>query len=505
MFEGHHPLNIARNRFSWIILSVALMTVAAGCGTVAVTVEEPAGTKVELYKKAKWFGGCGPDWGTGWSAVSANVVKTGEPSEMELEAIDSWLESTLTCFPRQYRALIDMSNITTYPTTPTSMVEIRYGREVIPAKHQDIIRLWYAGRTLDVLTHLPVDVLGDVIYNLGDKFAGIWAEVSPELRDKAVADLEKLMAAPQPSPKAVESWLKSFLTKEQLAQICSWVRNGVTLRSVKWEPLGGAPKHKNVPALWRLLKGTVELVIKQPNIRSTNVDFLEDVILRGIVVKRVETKLVNVGMLKFYADIKTYDTTYYSDRVVPSLDLVQDIGIADIVRPSTEQEIELQRFGMTRSVQLDPKARAEAIRNGLPPVGLKSTKVTAIRSQLLGALLEGEMAFVVIWNNPVETDPERFLTTVITTTPYGMARVWAFRGNGELGSAAAAFDKNTAPIGMLASWVIDVVDQRGLFVKLDKPVAVIAFGRRRLAPWKNAATKPVSYLKASQELEPAAR
>ncbi len=506
MFEGHHPLSIARNRSSWIILSVALMIAVVGCGTVAVTVEEPAGTKVELYEKAKWFGGCGPDWGTRWSKVSASIVKTGEPTEMELEAMNSWLESTLTCFPRQYRALIDMSSITTYPTTPTSMVEIRYAREVIPAKHQDIIRLWYAGRTLDVLTNLPVDVLGDVIYNLGDKFAGIWAEVRPELRDKAVADLEKLMVIEQPSPKAVETWLMSFLNKEQLAQICDWVRSGVTLRTIKWEPLGGAPKQKGVPALWRLLKGTVELVIKQPNIRSTSVDFLEDVILRGIVVKRVETKLVNVGMLKFYADIKTFDTTYYSDRVVPSLDLVQDIGIADIVRPSTAQEIELQRFGMTRAVQLDPKARAEAIRNGLPPVGLKSTKVTAIRSQLLGALLEGEMAFIVIWNNPVEIDPDRFLTTVITTTPYGMARVWAFRGNGDLmGSATGSFNKNTAPIGMLASWVIDLVDQRAAFVKLNKPVAVIAFGRRRLAPWKDAATKPVSYLKASEELEPAAQ
>ena len=66
MFEGHHPLSIARNRSSWIILSVALMIAVVGCGTVAVTVEEPAGTKVELYEKAKWFGGCGPDWARPW-------------------------------------------------------------------------------------------------------------------------------------------------------------------------------------------------------------------------------------------------------------------------------------------------------------------------------------------------------------------------------------------------------------------------------------------------------
>ena len=506
MFEGYHPLSIARTRSSWIILAVALMVVAVGCGTVAVTVEEPAGTKVELYRKAKWFGCFGPDWGTGWSKVSANVVRTGDPCEMELEAMNSWAESTLTCFPRQYRALIDMSNITTYPTTPTSMVEIRYAREVIPAKHQDVVRLWYAGRTLDVLAHLPFDVLADVLYNLGDKFKDILGEVSPELQAAAAASFEKLVvAAQQPSPREVESWLKSFLTKEQLAQVCDWVRDGVTLRTVTWGPIGGEPKHKNVPVLWRLIKGTIELVIRQPKIRSTNVNFFEDVILRGLIVKRVETKLVNVGLLKFYADIKTFDTTYYSDRVVPDMDLVQDIGIAEIVRPTVAQEQELQRFGMTRAVRLDPKARAEAIRSGLPAVGLKVTKVTAIRSQLLGALLEGEMAFIVIWNNPVETDPERFLTTVITTTPYGMARVWALRGNSDLGSVTAAFDKNTTPVGMLASWVISTLDQRGLVVQLDKPLAVIAFGRRRLAPWKNTPRKPVSHLKASTELEPAAQ
>ena len=505
MFEGHHPLSIARTRSSWIILSVVLMIAVVGCGTVAVTVDEPVGTKVELYKKGKWLGAFGPDWGTGWSRVSADVVKTGIPSEMELEAMNSWLESTLTCFPRQYRALIDMSSITTYPTTPTSMVEVRYAREVIPAKHQDIVRLWYAGRTLDVLTNLPFDVLADVLYNLGDKFKGILSEVSPELQTMAAANFEKLMAAQEPGPREVESWLKSFLTKEQLAQICDWVQDGVTLRTVTWGPLGGNPRHEDVPALWRLIKGTIELVIKQPSVRSTKVNFFEDVILRGLIVKRVETKLVNVGLLKFYADIKTYDTTYYSDRVVPGMDLVQDIGIADVVRPTVEQEMELQRFGMTRAVRLDPKARAEAIRSGLPPVGLKASKVTAIRSQLLGALLEGEMAFIVIWNNPVETDPERFLTTVITTTPYGMARVWALRGGKKLGSVTAAFDKNTAPIGMLASWVINTLDQRGLVVKLDKPLAAIAFGRRRLAPWKSMPQKPVSLLKASKELEPAAQ
>ena len=506
MFEGHHPLSIAKTRTSWTVLAIALMVVVAGCGTVAITVEEPAGAKIELVKKGKWFGCFGPDWGTGWSRVSSDVVNTGEPSEMELEAMNSWVESTLTYFPRQYRAFIDLSGITTYPTTPTSMVEVRYAREVIPAVHQDVVRLWYAGRTLEVLTHVPFDVLADVLYNLGDKFKGILSEIKPELQEMAAANFKTLMAAPQqPSPREVESWLKSFLTKEQLAQIVEWVEDGVTLRTVTWGPLGGEPKHENVPMLWRLIKGTIELVIRQPKVRSTHVDFFEDVILRGLIVKRVETKLVNVGLLKFYADIKTFDTTYYSDRVVPDMDLIQDIGIADIVRPSAEQELELQRFGMTRAERLDPKARAEAIRSGLPPVGLKSTKVTAIRSQLLGALLEKEMAFIVIWNNPDETDPVRFLTTVITTTPYGMARVWALRGNDELGSATAVFDKNTAPIGSLVSWVIRLVDQRSLLVKLDKPLAVIAFGRRRLDPWKSMPKKPVSYLKASEELEPAAK
>ena len=507
MFEGHRLLATIgiRSRCSWTILAVALAVVVTGCGTVAVSVEKPAGAKVELYRKAKWLGSFGPDWGTGWSKVSTGVVKTGEPCEMELDAVNSWAESTFTCFPRQYRAFFDLSSITTYPTTPTSVVEVRYVREVIPAKHQDIIRLWHAGRTLEVLTHLPPDVLADVLYNLGDKFKNILTEVRPELQEMAANSFKTLLeASDQPSPKEIESWLKSFLTKEQLAQIVEWVEDGVTLSNVKWVRLGGEPKHENVPAFWRLIKGFVDLFIRQPEIRSTHVNFFEDVIIRDLIVKRTETKLVNVGLLKVYGEIRAFDTTYYSSRVVPDIDLVQDIGIAEIVRPSAEQESELKRFGMTRSVRLDPKARAEAIRSGLPPVSLGTTKVTAIRSQVLGALLEGEMAFIVVWNNPRETDPQRFLTTVITTTPYGMARVWAIRGNDELLTASAAFDKNDAPIGMLTSWVIDVLDQRALFVKLDKPLAVIALGRRRLVPWKNMPRKPVSHLKASTELEPGA-
>ncbi len=506
MFEGHRPLNSAtsKSRHSLVILLAALAVVATGCSTVAISVEEPAGAQVEVYQKSKWFGCFGPDWGTGWSKVTASVVKTGEPCEMELAAMNNWVHSAMTFFPRQYRASIDLSNMTTYPTTPTSMVEVRYVREVIPAKHQDVVRLWHAGRTLDVLTHLPPDVLADVLYSLGARFRDILREIKPELQEMAAADLKVLLeAAEQPSAKELESWLKSFLTKEQLDQICEWVEDGVTLRTVKWERLGGGPEQENVPSLWRFLKSTIEIFIRQPNIRSTHVDFFEDVILRDLLVKRVETKLVNIGMLRFYAEIKTFDTTYYSDRVVPDIDIVQDIGIAEIVRPNAEQERELQRFGMTRSVRLDPKARAEAIRSGLPPVGLGTTKVTALQSQALGALLEGEMAYIVIWNDPKEIDPRRFLTTVITTTPYGMAQVWAIEGNKPLGSAVGAFDKYDAPLGSLAKWVVSLLDQRELVVRLNKPVAVIALGRRRLDPWKRMPRKSVSHLKPSQELETA--
>ena len=63
MFEGWHAsLGAARvsRRFT-MPLGVALALFAAGCGSVAVTVEQPVGARVELYRKAKWFGACGPD------------------------------------------------------------------------------------------------------------------------------------------------------------------------------------------------------------------------------------------------------------------------------------------------------------------------------------------------------------------------------------------------------------------------------------------------------------
>ena len=91
---------------------------------------------------------------------------------------------------------------------------------------------------------------------------------------------------------------------------------------------------------------------------------------------------------------------------------------------------------------------------------------------------------------------------MVTTNPYGMARVWAYCDGRELAAATAAFDTNKPPLGELVAWILRLVDQRELFVKLNKPLAVIAFGRRRLEPWSDEPPKPVSFEKPSQELEP---
>jgi hypothetical protein len=392
----------------------------------------------------------------------------------------------------------------TYPTTPANVIEVRYVREVIPTKYQDIIRLWHEGRTLDVLTHVPVDVLADVLYNLGSKFTDLVKEEVPkDVQVRAANELKQLLEASESaSPKEVESWLKSFLTKEQLDQLCGWVRDGVILADLKWERVGGGSKEQGAPAAVRLVFGVVDLFIRVPRVRCSHVNLFEDVIVRDLLVKKVETKLVNLEALKFYGEFMTWDTTYYSDRTMPAIDLVQDIGLTDVVRPTPDQEAKLQMLEMTRSVRLDDKARADAIRRGLPPVSLQGMKITTLHSQAIGALLEGEMAYIVIWHNPRKTDPVRFLTTVITTTPYGMARVWALRGNEHLCDAVAAFDHKDAPIGALVSWVIDVIDQRGLFVRLDKPLAVVALGRRRIEPWLSAPEPPVSNVKMMEQLEP---
>ncbi len=495
---------VVGGRRSWAVLSAVALIVAAGCGSISLSVEQPPGTRVQVYQKAKWLGFCGPDWGTSWTKLAAKTVKTGEPCEFELDAREGWFGYASTWFPRKYRACFDLSAMDVYPKTPSSMVEIRYSKEAIPPKHQDIVRLWHEGRTLDMLTHLPVDVLADVLYNLGDNFKRMLWEMKPEVQEKAAKDLKALLEAQEaPSYKEVESWLKSFLTAEQLGQVCQWVEKGVTLSDVRWVRLGGEPKHKDLPVFWRLLKSCVEMFIRQPEIRSMHVNFFDDVILRDLLVNKVETKLVNVGMLRFYAEVLTYDTTYFSERSLLAVDLVQDIGLAEIVRPTVEEEAELQRFGMTRSVKLERTERANAIRSGLPPVGLQAIQVTAIRSQVIGALLEGEVAYIVIWSNPRKMDPVRYLTTVVTTGPYGMARVWALRGADELCETTAAFDMGTAPpVTGLASWVISVLDQRGLFVRLEKPLAIVALGRRSIAPWSDMPKPPVSFVKPMEELEP---
>lgn len=489
---------------SWAIVAVLLLSVGAGCRTVAVSVEQPVGAKVDLATKGKWFGACGPDWGMSWNVVLQQTVVKGQPCELELQARDGWLDSLITLFPRQYRMYVDLSEMYGYPTTPTSVVEVRRLVEAVPPKYQDVVRLWYEGRTLDVLTRVPVDVLADVLYNLGWKFRDLLREVKPEAQVQAAKELKTMAEAPQaPSPREVESWLKSFLTKEQLDQLCRWVKEGVELRDARWVPLGGEPRDRSMPPMLRGAKEVLELFVRERQVRRTRVNFFDDVILRDLLVTKVESRLVEKEQLRFYADVKTFKTTYYSDRVVPVVDLIQNIGVSEVSSPTAEEEAELQRFGITRSVPLDQKARAETIRLGLPPVGLKAIRVTSVQSQVVGALLEGEVAYVVIWNNPAEVDAGRFLTTVVTVGPYGMATVWAVRGNKVLCHATAPFEASHAPpFARLTSWVCHVLDQQQLFVKLDEPVAVVAFGRRMLAPWSGLPPKPVSRENVVKELEP---
>jgi len=488
----------------WTVLCAGLLVLAAGCGSVALSVKKPTGTKVEMYEKVKWFWLCGPDWLTWWHKVEAKTVQAGSPCQLDLAAHSNWLDSTLTFFPRQYRASFDLSAVETYPQTPSSVVEVRYMKEAVPPKHQELIRLWQGGRTLDVLTHLPPDVLGDVLYSLGYKFKDLLnREVAPDVQKRAAADFNAMLQGPEPTPKEVESWLKSFLTKEQLDQLCGWVRDGVELRDARWVPLGGEPQDKNMPAFWRLLKDTLGLFVKEREVRETRVDFFKDVILRDLLVMQVESKLVNVNTLRFYAEVVTFDTTYYTDRVTPEVDLVQDIGLAEVVRPTLEQEAELQKYGMTRATRLDAPSREEAIRRGLPPIGLNATRMTSLRSQVIGTLLEGEMAYVIIWNNPAQQDPVRFLTTVVTVGPYGMARVWATKEGRDLGVATASFDSPRAPVASVLACAAHCLGKcTGLFVTPTRPVAVIAFGTRTLAPWTHIPMPPVNQEKVASELEP---
>ena len=490
----------------WAMLVLPLALLAAGCGSVALRVEQPAGARVELCEKAKWFGSFGPDWGTRWNKVSSRIVGPTESCVLQLDADNSWLESAVTLFPRQYRACFDLSRMQTYPKTPTTVVEVRYYRDAVRTEHQEVVRLWHEGRTLDALIRLPAGVLADVLYNLGSHFTRLLDELTPAVRTRAATDFATLLQAARggtpPTPVQIESWLKSFLDAEQLGQLLQWVREGVTLRDVRWVRLGGEPRDRDVPLFWALLKGSIDLFVRQPEIRTTEVNFYEDVILRHLLVRTLRTRLVDLSQLQVYAEIIPYDTTHFSERTTPAIDLVQNTAMAKIQRPTAEQQAELEKMGMTRSVQLDRKDRADVVRTGLPPVGANPLTVTSVHSQVLGALLEGEMAYLVIWNNPRRADPIRFLTTVVTPGPYGMARVWTLRGNEQVCEAYAAFDRDDAPLGLLASWVVSVFDQRSLFVRLDKPLAVMALGRRPIAPWSDRPRPPASRATTVRELEP---
>jgi len=535
---------------SCMILPIVLLTLAAGCSSVVVGLEQPVGAKVELYEKGKWFGSFGPDWGTGWNKVLLRSVEAGDPCEVELEAEADWLDSAFTWWPRQYRAKFDLSNIVVYPTTPTSVVEVRYAKEAVPEKYQHILYLWQQNRTPEVLMNLPIDVLANVLYHLGDVFKDdILAGVSAEQQQAAGERLKAMLESPtEPSPKEVEAWLKSFLSAEQFGKLCYYVRHGVRWSDEKWVSVLGDPKPKGIPVFWKVLFGVLDLFVRQAEVWRMDVDFYR-LIVRDLMVRTTESKLVNLGTLKFYAEVYTCGTSDYTALAVPAIDLVQDVGLADIIRPTIEQEAELQRFGMTRNVRLDPKARAEAIRSGLPPAGLQTIPVTAMHSQILGALLEGETAILIIWNNPVTTDPERYLTTLVTVDPQGLGRVWVLKRDrvlaarsgdnaqpmkmakdesysifksvlhvgtfGSGGSFAGAYQpliewlksefKQTQELVMLTGELVGypgvVSDPEGS-VSVPDPIAVIKFGRRRREPWKDMAQEPVSYVKPMKELEP---
>lgn len=485
-------------------LLLSLIILAAGCGSVAVSVEQPAGTRVEMFEKNKWFGAAGPTWCMGWDKVADQTVQGANPAELYFSTPTNWFTRTFTVFPDQYRAMIDLSKIQTFPNTPTSVVEVRYLQEGIPAEHQDVIRLWHEGRTLDALTNLPVEVLANVLYNLGDNWKNMLnREVPPSLQERAAQEFKTMLEAEKaPSPKEVESWLKSFLTTEQLSQMLGWIRNGVTLKDVRWVRLGGEPKHKDLPIFWRAVKGFLELFIRQPEIRSVKINFFEDIIIRDLMATRVETKLVNLDALKFYAEVKTFETTYYSDRVMPALELIQDIGVCEIVRPTADEEESLKRYGMTRTRKFEQPDRAQTIRKGLPPMALDPTLITTVRSQVLGAILDNQLAYVIIWNNPKTSDPERFITTVVTTDPYGMARVWAVKGNQRIAEAYKPFDRTNAPVGRLVEWTVSALDQRSFFTDIERPVAVFAFGNRRIEPWNGKRHDPSTSVPPMRELEP---
>ena len=508
MFEGSHVSFGSRKitRLGWALALGAALLLPTGCRSVALKVEQPPGARVELYRKAKWFLAFGPDWGTPWTSVSAGVVNPDQPPVMDLEAVGSWLEGVITMFPRRYRACFDLSKAEVYPGTSKNLVEIWRVREVVPPKHQEIVRLWQKGRTLDALTRLPLDVLADVLYNLGGNFRRLLGELTPAEQEKAAKALKAMLeAGEQPSSHEVEVWLKSFLNKEQLDQLCGWVRDGVTLKDIRWVKLGGRPQDKDIPVFWELLQDVMDVFIREPEIRTTTVDFYNDVILRNLLVKTVESRLVHLPAVKVYAEVRTFDCSYFSDRVMPELDLVQgQVKPLEVAVPVKEDAAELLRTGSTTSIRLDPEAHADAVARGLPLLG-KGMKVSSIHSQVLGAVLSNELAYVVVWHNPRKTDVDRFLTTVVTTDPYGMSKIWAMRGDDVLCEATATFDEEDAtPLGSFVKFIASVLDQRGLFVKLDKPLAVIAFGNRPLAPWASRETAPISRDALKNELAPGA-
>ncbi|MFW6158527.1 MAG: hypothetical protein ACOC8E_04130 [Planctomycetota bacterium] len=524
-------------RTGWIGLALAVAMLAAGCGTVGLKVSQPVGTRVELYQKGKWFDAFGPDWGTAWHKVNLQAVDPDRGPTLELEATNSWAERTITAFPRRYRVRFDLADIDLYPGTSDNLVEVWRVREVVPPKYQRVVDLWQQGKTLDALVRLPLPAFADVLYSLGDNFKDLCADV-PEKRLAEAREMYDqwantyLETTKSPSPIVYEVTLKYLFDAEQLDRLLDWIRDGVTLKDISWTG----------PDSWGLLR-----VIPFPRTRTTRINIYEDVVLRHLLERKVERCLVHAPTLEVFAEVRTFDTTYFSDRVLPQINLIQGqprpvtVAVPEkddvdlllrtgrtapmLVEGATVEEYAEARGALvqlgtphqqTRSVRsgapdegkagassvaLSHGDKVETLRRGLPLPNDTSLNVTSLHSQVLGAVLANQLAYVVVWNNPEKIDASRFLTTVVTADPHGMAKVWAIRDNEVLCTATGTFRSRTGFAGLtgVVEFVVDSLG--GLVYRSEKPVAVFAFGNRELEPWTEMRREPVSRVDLIKEFK----
>ncbi len=518
----------------WALLALFAI-LAAGCSTVGLQVSQPVGAEVELYQKGKWFSSFGPDWGTRWHKVSVQSVDADTNPVLELEARDGWLGRTFTAFPRRYRARFDLSSIDLYPGTSQNLVEVWRVREVVPPEHQRTVDLWQQGRTLDALVRLPLPAFADVLYSMGHRFENLCREVPSDRLREARAMYDEwattyLETSQSPSPISYEIMLKYLFNPQQLDRLLSWADRGVTLRETRWTGRDS----------WGLLR-----LIPFPRTYRTRINIYEDVVLRHLLERKVERTLVHAPTFEVFAEVRTFDTSYFSDRVLPEINLIQGQPKPVSVQvPELADVDELLRTGHTRPLLVDgvsiaayqqdratlvqmgspdQQARAmsfeeahageaesdpvtltyeekvEALRSGLPLPKDVSLDVTSLHSQVLGAVLSNQLAYIVIWRSPREVDTSQFLTTVVTVEPEGMARVWAIRNNRVLRTARGAFPDGRAPAANVVRFVGRTLG--GLFHRSERPVAVFAFGNRELAPWTDIDREPVDRVDLIREFK----